>query len=242
MPTIFDMLKDIIRKDDTYAFHELMANINDCQYAKTIEDLTGNYIQKIAQSLINFWKNYAVRGLKFRMQTSIKESNERSITLMKILIEDYDFIPEKNFMIVENDDLVYGADTTVTCAITFPMFMMLYNYFEYFRSVYIVKHVFENQCYFGGLENAQRILEMGYDIGCFNERAILIECIERRDIKMLKMLAAYGINFKVLNDESTKIPDDIMEIHNLLLNDVNTANILGLIKNTRTSEWHEYSK
>lgn len=186
---------------------------------------------------------YYIRSLA---EYTINCKLHNSINFMKILIDEYDFVPDEDFRFIMR-------------RMTFEMFKLFYNYFEITKSIDIVQSIFFEECRIENLDNVKHIINIGYDINDLNiikayigseyeynntaihqvlvcnqyqimeylleiginykihEVKILKHCILSKNTKMLTLFINHGANITVLNNKNNIPCNDTINIYNLLL-------------------------
>ena len=219
-------LSSIIRTNDIVAFHSFIEKYHN--YENTTEHLEPNtdmttynkyFNQTIAENIICY---------------PISNTD-----LMKILINNYQFIPENNFMKI------------FIPRMNFAMFKLFHDFFDVKKYVNQVHNIFIDACEQDHLDHIKQLLAMGFDINNLNkaktyyhtgishaisyrryniieylldagidykkyEADILKQCIEHRDMKMIIIFLNRGASIDILNTQSNMPTRNTMEIYHLL--------------------------
>ena len=241
-PFYFNIRK-IFQNNDENSFHNFMGKYD------SYEDIKEFWDPQIDFPLGPFNKFFN----NFVAEANISCEQSSSIHLMKILINDYGFIPDEKFMTnIRNMEV--------------DMLMLFHQLFDLSNYVHEVKYIFVRECHGGSSDKIKQILGIGYNINkligdeYFSsaiykivqfkryhimeymldsgfdlkifEYNTLLHCVKKKDIKMLTILIKHGANMDVLNNNNIETKS-VTELYNFLVSyNIDQPIILKLISLT----------
>ena len=241
--TVTRELHRIIDKNDVHGFHQLIEKFRS--YENAFEHLSRDHNYNITDKT-----TYEIIYISV-IATMIILYERQNVNLMTILFDDYQFMPNEDFLI---DNIYY---------MSFKMFKLFYNRFDLTKYINEVHHIFVREC--ENIKHIQQLIDMGYDINNLNrseyyngtaisrmirgqdykqmeylldvglefkpyEMDILKHCIEICDMKMLAIFINRGANLSILNADTNMPTKECIDMHQLLTsNDINPLIILNLL-------------
>ena len=225
-------LSDIFKKNNIENFHKFMEKFRN-------DELVQKYITKhkleISLELFKkkFVKSIALHNIRF---------DHTSIIIMEILIAEYNFILDKEFM------------EYAKCFIDTSMLLLFNKYFDLTIYIKEIGYMFKNLCANENADDIKKFLIMGFDIdnlilvtnsNNYKETAwhgaiisytpdilkylleysqdfkkyeleMIIDCVRMKRHKHLELLLDYGINLELINNITVSPNRSIINIYKLL--------------------------